>query len=159
MSSSQPLPLEPDGVFDGLRWNCIVRGAFLDIVLTAVASVPLILFLAGPVAFSEDEQVADEVMDEALASPEGLFLGALVGLSATVAGAYYGARRAGAHYVRHGGWVAVVSLLVALPLAFLPGVQSSIPNPPWYDVLTIAGMIPAGLLGGVIARRLGDAAA
>lgn len=158
MSPSPPVPIGPDGLLDGLRWGCIIRGALLDIVLTAIASVPLLLVLAGSAAFSEDRDAADRAIDQALASPEGLLWGALLGLGATVAGAWYGAARAGDSHVRHGGWVAIVSLALALPLYFVTA-QSAIPNPLWYEVLTMAGMLPAGLLGGLMARELrGDAA-
>jgi hypothetical protein len=157
VSTSELPPIHPEGVFDGLKWGCIIRGALLDVALTAVAFVPLILVLTGAAAFSENEEVATKVVDQALTSPEGLLLGALIGLSATVAGAYYGARRAEVHHVRHGGWVAIASLLLSLPLLFAPDVQSSIPNPLWYDVVTIAGMLPAGLLGGGIARARASA--
>ena len=159
MSQDPLAPIEPQGIFDGLRWGCIIRGALLDIVLTAVASIPLLFLLAGPAAFSDDQEVANEAMDRALTSPEGLFWTMLIGFSATVIGAYYGARRAGTHHVRHGGWVAVVSLALGLPLLLLAGSQGGAANPLWYDALSIAGMLPAGLLGGLIAHKLGGAAA
>ncbi len=153
MSQGPPAPIEPHGIFDGLKWGCIVRGALLDILLTAIASIPLVLLLAGPAAFSENQEVADEAMERALTSPEGLFWGMLIGFSATVAGACYGALRAGTHYLRHGGWVAVVSLALGLPLLLLPTTQGSAANPFWYDAISITGMLPAGLLGGLLARK------
>lgn len=159
MSHDLRAPIEPDGLFDGLRWGCIVRGALLDIVLTTVASIPLVLLLAGPAAFSEDDDGANEAIGQALASPEGLFWGTLIGFSATAVGACYGALRAGTHHVRHGGWVAVVSLVLSLPFYFLPATESSVASPLWYEVLTMAGMLPAGLLGGLVARRFRGAAA
>lgn len=152
MTTSQPPSIDPEGLFDGLKWGCIVRGALLDTALTILVVSPLVLMLAGSALFAEDPEVANKAIDHALASPEGLLLSALLGLSATVAGAYYGARRAGQQYLRHGGWVAVVSLLVSLPFLLLPEAQSSIPNPAWYDLSTIAAVVPAGLLGGAIAR-------
>jgi cellobiose-specific phosphotransferase system component IIC len=156
----EPLaPIEPEGILDGLRWGCIIRGALLDIGLTVAASIPLLLVLAGPAAFSEDADTANEAMDQALASPEGLFWTMVIGLLATVGGGYYGARRAGSHHLRHGGWVAVVSLTLGLPFVLLSGGQGDAGNPFWYDALSIVCMLPAGLLGGIIARRLGGAAA
>lgn len=152
MNPSRPPALEPDGVFDGLQWGCIVRGALLDIGLTLVASIPLLFLLAGDASFSDDEEIARRATDEALASREGLVLGAVVGLSATVIAAYYGARRARTLHVRHGGWIAITSLLLGLPFLFMPGAQSSVPNPVWYDVFTMVAMLPAGVLGGAIAK-------
>jgi hypothetical protein len=144
-------PIEPEGIFDGLRWDCIVRGALLDIVLTVVGSVPLILFLAGSDAFSEDQHASDQAIERALTSPEGVLWGTLLGLAATLAGSCYGAWRAGQHHVRHGGWVAVVSLVLALPLSLVSAPRSV---PLFYELLGLVGMLPAGLLGGLVARRL-----
>jgi hypothetical protein len=127
--------------------------------LTAVASVPLILLLAGTTAFGEDDLAAAQAIDQALASPEGMFWGAIVGFGATFIGALYGARRAQGEYVRHGGWVAVLSLVLALPFYFVPGAQSTIPSPLWYELFTMAGMVPVGILGGFVARQLAEAAA
>ena len=152
-------PIEPEGILDGLRWGCIVRGALLDIGLTVAASIPLLLVLAGPTAFSEDVDAANEAVDRALTSPEGLFWTMVIGLLATVVGGYYGARRAGSHHLRHGGWVAIVSLTLGLPFLLLSSGQGDAGNPFWYDALSIVGMLPAGLLGGIIARQLGKAAA
>ena len=133
-----------------IRWGCVVRGALLDLVLTMVGSVPLLLPLAGPEAFSEDE-TAQAAVDQALASPEGLLWGAVMGLMATVIAAWYGARRAGVHPLRHGGWVAVVSATLAVPFLLVPGTTSSIPTPVWYEAASLAAMLPAGLVGGALA--------
>jgi hypothetical protein len=156
----EPLaPIEPEGILDGLRWGCIFRGALLDIGLTIAASIPLLLVLAGPAAFSENTDIANEAMDQALTSPEGMFWSMVIGLLATVVGAYYGARRAGSHHLRHGGWVAVVSLALGLPFLLLSSSQAVASNPLWYDSLSIAFVLPAGLLGGLLARQLGGTAA
>ena len=159
MSSPSPAPIEPDGLLDGLDWGSILRGALLDVFLTILASIPLLLYLAGPEAFAEDESVASQAVDEALASPEGLALSFAIGFAGTVAGAYYGSRRAGAFHVRHGGWIAVVSLLLAVPFYLVPGAGSTPSIPLWYDVLGILATVPAGLLGGLLARAADSGAA
>lgn len=148
--SSPHASIEPEGIFDGIRWGCVVRGALLDVVLTMVGSVPLLLLLAGPEAFSEEE-TAQAAVDQVLASPEGLFWAAMMGLTATVIGAWYGARRAGVYPLRHGGWVAVVSAALAVPFLLVPGTESSAPTPAWYEAAGLAAMLPAGLLGGALA--------
>jgi len=153
-----PTPIQPDGILDGLRWGCVLRGAVLDIALTLVLSIPLVLWLAGPAAFSEDDAAAQKTVDQALSSPEGLFWGAVLGLAATIIGAYYGARRAGALHVRHGGWVAVVSMALVFPLQ-LSSTAASSAAPLWYEILSLAAMIPAGLLGGFLASRVRKAPA
>ena len=152
-------PIEPERILDGLRWGCIVRGVLLDIVLTIAASIPLLLVLAGPTAFSEDADTANEAVYTVLTSPEGLFWTLVIGLLGTVVGGYYAARRAGSHHLRHGGWVAVVSLALSLPFVLLSAGQGDAGNPFWYDALSIVCMLPAGLLGGMIARQFGGAAA
>ncbi len=159
MNSPSPVPIEPDGLFDGLDWGSVFRGALLDLFLTLAASIPLLVWLADPTAFGEDGPAANQAIDQALASPEGLFWGAVLGLAATVAGACYGAHRAGAFHVRHGGWIAVLSLLLGLPLYFIPGAEPTTPNPLWFDVFGILAMVPAGLLGGFLAREVARPAA
>jgi hypothetical protein len=140
-------------MFDGLRWDCVFRGALLDIALTIAGSIALTLWLAGPAAFSQDEAVARGALDRAFASQEGMAWTALLGLAATVAGAWYGARRAGRLHVRHGGWVAVASLVLGLPLQLMSSGAGSSAWPFWYEALAMAAMLPAGMLGGLLARR------
>jgi hypothetical protein len=158
MASSPHTPIQPEGIFDGLRWGCVLRGALLDIALSIAASIPLVLWLAGPGAMSEDEATAREAMDRALASPEGLLWSAAIGLAATVIGAWYGARRAGALHVRHGGWVAVASVVIGLPLQLSSASDPAGTPPFWYEAAGLAAMIPAGMLGGFLAGRLGRSA-
>jgi hypothetical protein len=145
MSAPSPAPIQPEGVFDGLRWGCIFRGALLDIALTVAGSIPLALWLAGP--------DAREALDRALTSPEGLLWSALLGLAATIVGAWYGARRAGALHVRHGGWIAVVSIALGLPFQLLSAGGSAGAYPFWYEAAGLAAMLPAGMLGGLLASR------
>ncbi len=149
-----PTPIQPAGFLDGLQWRWIFRGALLDIALTFAGSIPLTLWLAGPAAFSEDDAAAQDAL-EALSSPEGLFWGAVLGLTATIVGAYYGARRAGRLQAVHGGWVAVVSILLGLPFYFLSASEPISSYPLWYEVVGLIAMVPAGMLGGVLASRMG----
>lgn len=147
-----PRPIEPDGLFDGLRWSAILRGAVLDNVLSFVALGALLVYLT-PEALSEDEEAASRAMDQALVSPEFMFLSVIVGFPITVYAAFWAARRAGTLHLRHGGWTAVVS--VALPSLFLllPGANRGPHAPLWYDALSLALMLVAGLLGGWLAGR------
>ena len=152
MSHYPPSPIEPDGIFDGILWGCVIRGALVDLALSIVAGIPLAIWLAGVELLSEDPEVSDAVLDSALASPEGLFWGALLGLLATVVGAFYGANRAGGHYIRHGGWVAMTSLVLGMLLLLVPGGGSSPSAPVWYDFFCMVAMLPAGILGGYLAQ-------
>lgn len=154
MAHPIPPPIEPDGVLDGLVWPAIVAGALLDIVLTMVAGIPATLWLAGADA-EQDPAAAEAAFEQALATPEGMLLSAGIGLTATAVGAWYGARRAGVFHVRHGGWVAMVSAALGLLFLTLPAAPAAASAPPWFDALTMAAMLPAGLLGGFVASRFG----
>ena len=149
----QPSPIDPEGIFDGLRWGSIFLGAIVDIGVTAVASIPLVLWYAGPEAFSLDEEVVDRALNVVYASWEFLIASAAVGLAATAYGAYFGARRAGAHYLRHGGWVAVVSALIGFGVLLIPGIATESAPPAWFEALSMGLMLPAGVLGGFVAFK------
>ena len=99
----------------------------------------------------EDSAAAQQVLEAPMASPEARLWGAALGLFATLAGAFYGARRAGVLHVRHGGWVAMASLVLGLPVYLNPGVQGSDALPLWVEMLGLAAMLPAGMLGGFLA--------
>lgn len=147
--TSAPDPIDPDGLLDGIRWPAVGLGVLVDVLVTFAANVPL-LALFAPESLAEEPAKADQAMEQAYASPDFLIASLLVGLAATVCGAYVGARRAGAHHLRHGGWIAVASLLLGLVPVLLFDLE---PRPPlWYEALGIVLMLPAGLLGGHIAR-------
>ena len=152
MSIPIPPPIEPEGYLDGLVWSAVVRGAILDLCVSLVGSIPLVLWLAGPAAFSDDPDLSQHAVEQALESPTGLFWGALFGLVATVVGAFYGAHRAGKLHLKHGGWVAVMSAVLGLPFLLASGSGPTV-APLWYEVVTLMGMLPAGLLGGFLASR------
>ncbi len=106
----QPSPIEPDGLFDGLRWSPIVRWAALDIVLTLVLVVPVMLYLAGAAALSDDEETATQALNAALASPDFLLWSFVLGLSITVYAGFRASRAAGTLHLRHGGWIGLKHL-------------------------------------------------
>lgn len=151
----RPSPIEPDGLLDGVQWSPVLRGAVLDNVLTFVVSMPLVSYFAGAEALAEDEEVANRAIDQALQSPEFLFWSCVVGLSITVYAGFWASRRAGVFHLRHGGWTAVASAALASLFLLIPGATEG-PSPPlWYDALALALVLPAGVLGGWIAARLG----
>lgn len=147
-----PGSIQPEGLFDGLDWGCILRGALLDIALTFVFAVPLALALVGSEPFTQDTPETREAMERVFSSPEGLFWSSMAGLLATVIAAFYGARRAGQHFVRHGGWIAMASMVLGLP--FLVGGGGANASSWWLDAAGLAAMLPAGLLGGLLASAL-----
>lgn len=162
--STPPSPIEPQGLLDGLRWGSILLGALVDNVLTILGFGLLTAALASEEAFSEDPAAAERAYEELAASPEFLVLGLLVGVTATVYGAFVGARRAGVSPVRHGGWVAVCSAALSL-IPYLLASQPPTSSPPlWYEALGWLLLLPSGLAGGYLAGRVlrlppeGDAA-
>ncbi len=153
MASPSP-SIDPEGVFDGLRWAPILAGALLDNALTMIAMFPITFFAAGAEAMSEDPATAQEAMEHAMDRPEFLALSFAAGAAITTFAAFWAARRAGVLHVRHGGWTAVVSALLACALFLLPGAAAE-PRPPlWFEALGLAVMIPAGVVGGWLASRL-----
>jgi hypothetical protein len=155
----RPSAIEPDGLFDGLRWSPILRGAVLDNVLTFLSSIPIILYVAGGEMFSEDEETARRAVDQAVVTQEFLFWSFIVGISITAYAAFWASRRAGVLHVRHGGWTAVASAVLGSLLLFVPGATAGPAPPFWYTALALALMVPAGVFGGWLASRFGRSAA
>jgi ABC-type sulfate transport system permease component len=153
-----PPAIEPERIFMGLSWRIIIRGALLDIVLTVIVTLPLYLYYAGSDFFSLDPAVADRATETAYRSFTFNFLSLVLGLLCTVIAAYWASRRAGSRHVPHGGWVAVVSMLLVVPFMFVPGVLD-LRQPIWVEVAGLSGMLPAGMLGGYIAAQRSRSAA
>lgn len=144
-------PIEPDGLFDGLHWPSILRWAVLDVVITVVASVPLMFFLAGDGALSDDEEIAGPALEAAASSADFLLWGLALGLSITVYTSFRAARAAGTFHLRHGGWTAVVSALIGLLFLLVPDAGSNSSSSLWYDAVSLGLVLPAGVLGGWLA--------
>lgn len=153
--SERPRPIEAEGLFEGLRWSAIVRGAVLDNVLTFATSFPILLYFAGAEAFSEDEEIARQAFDQVIGNPGFLACTLVVGLAVTAYAGFWAARRAGLHPVRHGGWTAVASAVLGSLFLLLPGATAGPAPPLWYDALGLALMVPAGALGGWLAASAG----
>jgi NhaP-type Na+/H+ or K+/H+ antiporter len=77
-------------------------------------------------------------------STNGLLLGLILGLGCTVFGGYIAGWLAKRSEVLHGAIVAAAGMAVAF--AF----QEDLPT--WYDIAGYAAMLPAGMLGGRLAR-------
>ncbi len=151
--SDRPSPIEPDSLFDGLRWSPILRGAVLDNVLTLFASLPIMLYFAGADAFAENEETANQAIDHAIATPASLVCLFVVGLSITVYAGFWASRRAGLLHLRHGGWTAVASAVLGSLFLLVPGATVGPAPPLWYSALGLALMIPAGVFGGWLASN------
>ena len=146
-----PPPIQPTGVFDGLRPGAILIGIIVDNLATFVTG-PLVIALFAPgLAREPGDKLPEDALESLLASPEFLLASLVVGLLCTVFGAYVGARRAACFCIRHGAWIAVGSAISALVIFALAGPQGTRP-PLWFDLVGFALMIPAGALGGLLAQ-------
>ena len=113
--------------------------------------LPLMFYFAGAEALTDDEEVANQAIDAAVASSEFLLWSVVLGLLVTVYTGFRASRAAGAFYLRHGGWTAVASAAFGSLLLFLPGADLEPPTPIWYDAMSYSLMLPAGVLGGWLA--------
>ena len=155
---TRPPPIEPDGLFDGLRWSLILRGAVLDVVLTFIATLAITFWFAGAEALlSGDEETVNRAM--AIVAPEFWFWSFIVGMSITSYAAFWASRRAGVLHLRHGGWTAVASAALASVFLLVPGATTGPQRPLWYDGLAFALMVPAGVFGGWLASKVSEPAA
>ena len=59
-----PPSIEPEGIFDGLRWSAILLGAVLDNVLTNLAILPLLVLFGPAEVFSNDSQAVERAIEE-----------------------------------------------------------------------------------------------
>jgi hypothetical protein len=140
-------------MFAGLQWSAIIRGAVLDNVLTFLALVPIVLWLAGTGALSGDPESVEAAIDRVATAPEFLLCSFLIGIAITAYAGFWAARRAGAFHLRHGGWTAVASAALAVVFLLIPGASTGPSSPWWYDAVAYASMLPAGVLGGWLASR------
>jgi hypothetical protein len=121
-----------------IRFKAIVVGALVDNIGTMFVMMLLMTALASQ-GLSQDEVVAR------MKSPSGLLLNLIIGLGCTCLGGYVAGRIARRSEVLHGSLVAGAGMVLALFL------RESGP-PGWYDILGFAGMLPAGMLGGHMAK-------
>ena len=80
-------------------------------------------------------------------------------VSITAYAGFWASNRAGAFHLRHGGWTAVSSALLASVFLLVPGANAGPTTPLWLDGLGLALMVPAGVLGGWFASKIAKPAA
>jgi hypothetical protein len=122
-----------------IKLKAIVVGALVDNIVTMFIMMLLMTALVSQ-GLSQDEVVAR------MKSPSGLLLNLIIGLGCTCLGGYVAGRIARQSEVLHGSLVAGAGMVLALLLR-----ESGLPG--WYDILGFAGMLPAGMLGGHMARQ------
>ena len=117
----------------------IMVGALVD----NSGTVAIMLFLMT--AFAAHGLSPEEAAAR-MKSPSGLLLNLIIGPGCTCLGGYIAGRMARRSEVMHGAVVAGTGMVLALPLreSVLPG---------WYDITGFAGMMPAGIFGGHMARQ------
>ncbi len=121
----------------GLKFKAVLLGFLVDTVGTLGVAFVLLFAMAAR-GLSEDEVAAR------MHGPSGLLLMLILGLGFTVGGGYIAGRTARQEEILHGVSVAGLGIVLGLFLRD-PGV------PLWYEAVSLAAMIPAGMAGGYLA--------
>jgi len=155
----QPGPVgDSASILSGLRLGPIMVGVAVDWILTTLFSVALTRSYLDPGIFALEGAERDAAFKAGIellfVSTDFLLASLLTGMLATVMAAYVGARRAGTLPLKHGLAVALMSGLSVLLVYVLPGEEPSLQVPLWYDALGWVLLVPAGILGGYLARQL-----
>ena len=122
-----------------IKLSAVIVGAIVDNAGTLL----VMTFLAAALVSSGLSQ--DEVMSR-MKNTNGLLLGLIIGFSFTVLGGYFAGRMAGRAEVVHGALVEAIGMVLAL-------VFRESGSPLWFDIVAVAGMLPAGMAGGHLARK------
>jgi putative membrane protein (TIGR04086 family) len=146
----RPPAIEAPGIFEGLRPRAILLGVIVDNLATLLSSLVLVSYFAAQQGLGQDGQISEEALEGIASSQEFLLASLAVGLACTSLGGFVGARRAGSSFARHGGWIGVRSALMALVLSLSSGPAPS-PPPLWLELAGYLLVIPAGVLGGLLA--------
>lgn len=122
-----------------IKFTAVIVGAIVDNAGTLL----VMTFLAAALVSTGLSQ--DEVMSR-MKSTNGLVLGLIIGFSFTVLGGFFAGRMAGRAEVLQGALVAVIGIVLVL-------VFRESDSPVWFDIVAVAGMLPAGMAGGYLAQK------
>jgi hypothetical protein len=122
-----------------IKLKAIVVGVLVDNIGTMFIMMLLMTALVSQ-GLSQEEVIAR------LKSSSGLLLNLIIGLGWTCLGGYVAGRIARQSEILHGSLVAGAGMVLALLLR-----ESGLP--PWYDIIGFVGMLPAGMLGSLMARQ------
>lgn len=139
--------MRPQGPLHGIRFRAVALGVVVDHVATMVFATLLVTILGGEDLLSGDETVVAAAFQALAGSTDYLVSALLGGLICTVLAGFIGARYAGTHHVRHGAWIAAVSVTVVFVL--YPGDLSG--GLSWFETMGWLLQLPAGMLGGALA--------
>jgi hypothetical protein len=123
----------------GLKFKAVLFGFLVDTIGTLGVALVLLFAMAAR-GLSENEVAAR------MHGPSGLLFMLILGLGFTVGGGYVAGRTARQEEILHGASVAGLGIVLGLFLRD-PGV------PLWYEAVSFAAMIPAGMAGGHLARE------
>ena len=152
-TSSSDRPTEPEGFFTGIRPLAVTVGALMDILSTTVLSVLAIALISHHYGV-EPGEISDEQLRRLAADPGMLSLWLFIGTVCTVLGGFTAARMARTHSVKHGAFVGLTG--IAMGLLSYDSQAGGPPPPLWFDLLRFAVLVPAGAVGGALAKRPQD---
>jgi hypothetical protein len=122
-----------------------VLSAFGGSMLVGIAYV-----LVYSIVLASQNVPVEELQQRALADPV-YYVGALaIGLVFMAIGGYVAARVARAREVAHAVWVGIIAVAIGVPLVAAADTSS---YASWYLPVAFVLMIPAGVVGGVVAQR------
>lgn len=150
---SIPPPLGPRGFFSGVQIRPIIIGAVVDYIATHVLILLylIVYYIKDPLEKGGlPEEAIEKALKEMLSSREALLALIVIGALCTVLGGYVAGRLAKAEEVKHGALVGAVSLIVGVLQTGMAGEGSPVPY--WHELLGYVLAIPAGALGGSLAR-------
>ena len=122
-----------------LSFQAILSGVAADTIGTLI--VATMLFAAMAAAGIREDEIAARIR-----GTSGLMLMLIIGLGFTLLGGYIAGRTAGQSEALHGVLVAGIGLVLGLVFRE-PGL------PLWYETVSLAAMLPAGIAGGYLARE------
>ncbi len=123
----------------GIHFTAILFGFAADTLATFAVAAALIFAMT-------EAGIPEKEIAARMNGLSGLLLMLIFGLGFTVMGGYIAGRKAGRSELLHGAIVAGAGIILGLFLR-----DTSLPV--WYEIVSFAGMIPAGMAGGYLARH------
>ncbi len=149
----EPAPsISPEGFFTGVRPGPVIVGVLVDWILTIFSMILVSAYYLDPGVWEADDQEFEAAYNALFLDTEFLVVTFLLGALATVIGAYVGAKRAATLQLKYGLVIALAVGMSTLLLYLIPSDEPSTEMPLWYDVIGWLILLPAGVLGGYIAK-------
>ncbi len=123
----------------GIKIVPIIVGVLTQSVGTVATAMVLVVSLAA--SGLQDYEILPRMH-----SFSGLMLSVIANLGFTAVGGYFAGQMARESPLLHGGIVAAIGLILTLICR-----EGGLPL--WYDILSLGGMIPAGVIGGLVAGQ------